>query len=166
MRQKQLTCFARFTHLSLVALLVSIGGVKADEPAVCPATASSAEPASAASPEVLPIESHSSYSPGFTGGLRVHVDPQTGTLVAPPAKHRALELSPAMRRALSTSDQGLVEVMRPDGGVMVRLEGRFMSATYATIGDDGKVRVGHGLAPSAVPVQEKAADESGDRSKR
>ncbi len=156
MREKQQTSVARLICLGLVTLLAGIG-VTADEPAVRrQVTASSVDQAPAIAPELILVESDPTYN--LAGGLRAYVDPQTGALVVPPAKDRALELSPALSRAFSTSDEGLVEVILPDGTAMVRLGGRFMSATFATVGEDGKVRVGHDLASLAAAEQVAEAE--------
>jgi hypothetical protein len=68
-------------------------------------------------------------------GQWIHVDPQTGRRVAPPAPSTAIPLA---HPAFSTSHQGLVERPSPGGGVMVDLQGRFRSGATAAIGPDGK----------------------------
>lgn len=70
-------------------------------------------------------------------GQWIHVDPQTGQRVPPPAGRAAVTVDPAF----STSHAGLVEQPAPGGGVMVDLQGRFRSAATATVGADGKAHL-------------------------
>jgi hypothetical protein len=88
--------------------------------------------------------------------LIIHVDPQTGAVIPAPAPGTApLELSAQERNALSTSHEGLTEVQSsvPGGGYSIDLQGRFQSPLTATIGPDGKVRIGH--EPLGTPSGEK-----------
>lgn len=70
-------------------------------------------------------------------GSWVHVDPGTGQRIPPPARRAAIP----PQAAFSTSHRGLAEVPAPGGGVMVDLQGRFRSATTATVGADGTPHV-------------------------
>lgn len=161
MQEERQTSFVPLTRLTIAALLVAIGmGSQAEEPAACHEVGiSSAEAAQASTPEAATVESGLANSPILAGGFRAYIDPQTGALVVPPpATARALELSPAVQEAFSTSAEGLVEVTLPDGTVKVRLEGRFKSGAFATIGEDGVVRVGHGVPPIVAPPQKADAE--------
>ena len=55
----------------------------------------------------------------------------------------SVQLSPQMRAAIAnmvnTSSEGLKEVVKDDGTVIVDLEGRFQSAMVVSIGPDGKM---------------------------
>lgn len=81
-------------------------------------------------------------SPG-TGGLRVYRDPATGELSAPPTAPSTgpFRISQETARSLSSSHDGLVEVPLPNGGVLLDLGGRFRSASYATVDDQGQLRI-------------------------
>ncbi|MEO8276837.1 MAG: hypothetical protein ABI639_11510 [Thermoanaerobaculia bacterium] len=57
----------------------------------------------------------------------------------------ALREDPELAAALSTSSDGLVEEQLPDGGVVVRLEGRFQSVMFATLDGKGELNVAHRL---------------------
>jgi hypothetical protein len=70
-------------------------------------------------------------------GQWIHVDPQTGQRIPPPAGRAAVAVDPAF----SSSHQGLVEEAAPGGGVMIDLQGRFRSAATATIERDGKAHL-------------------------
>ena len=82
-------------------------------------------------------------TPG-TAAMRAAINPETGELVTGPdafqlstqAKENNID---AVENMLSRSAEGLTEVHYPDGRVGVHLQGRFMSASVARIGDDGKV---------------------------
>jgi hypothetical protein len=56
-----------------------------------------------------------------------------GTVVMPE------EMREALARLVNTSSAGLTEKVLPNGAVSVDLQGRFQSATVATIGPDGKL---------------------------
>ena len=83
-------------------------------------------------------------TPG-TAALRAAIDPETGQLVTGPAAARLAETGADkqaeadLEQMLSRSDAGLQQVHRPDGTVSVNLEGRFMSASVARLGADGRV---------------------------
>src|SRR5262249_29016081 len=64
-----------------------------------------------------------------SGGMRVHIDPQTVRFTTKPDAASPLQLSPAEMNALSTSHHGLVEALSPRqrGGVFINLQGRFQS---------------------------------------
>ncbi len=46
-------------------------------------------------------------------------------------------------KALDTSDVGLVEEELQDGSVMIDLQGRFHSTEFATVDNNGKVKISH-----------------------
>lgn len=79
-------------------------------------------------------------------GMTVYIDRRTGVLLPGPTPDTIpLQLTPEMQNALSTSDQGLVEVQssEPGGGVTVYLQGRFQSPLFAITDANGKVKIQH-----------------------
>jgi hypothetical protein len=73
-----------------------------------------------------------------------------------------LLLDPAVREALRTDSEGLVEERMPDGSVRVDLRGRFQNVVVARLNDTGRVRLDHvarpiGMAtnPASGPVCEE-----------
>ena len=90
-----------------------------------------------------------------SGGLRVHIDPQTGRLTKS-GVGIPMQLSPAEVSALSTSHHGLVEAWSPRqrGGVFINLQGRFQSPLVATVDEAGKVTIRH-LDADALSVETK-----------
>lgn len=101
-------------------------------------------------------ESTSTGAPSAAGGMKIHIDPQTGALTKEAPPTAPLSLSPAEQNAFSTSHQGLVETPSPvpGGGVMIDLQGRFQHPLSATIDDAGKLTIRH-LDPAPVPGQSK-----------
>jgi hypothetical protein len=67
-------------------------------------------------------------------GMQAHVDPQTGRLV-PEAVTPVVPAIPAVPARLA-------EVPAPGGGMMVHMDGRFMSTLVATVDEHGDAHVG------------------------
>ena len=65
------------------------------------------------------------------------------------------QASTTSQEAYSTSHEGLVETPSPvpGGGVMVDLQGRFLSPLTATVGADGKIEMRH--APCVEASEDK-----------
>ena len=95
---------------------------------------------SASQPAEKPAAVSSTY------GITVYVDLRTGALLPEPNTNTIpLQLTPEMQNALSTSDQGLMEVQsdKTGGGVKVDLQGRFQSPLFAITDANGKVQIQH-----------------------
>ena len=109
------------------------------------ASSEQTQPEAGASVPQLPAEKPAAI-PGSTAGMMIHVDPQTGEILREPASGTMpLPLPSTLRRALSTSHQGLLETpsLVPGGGVKVDLQGRFQSPLFATIDASGKLKLQH-----------------------
>lgn len=76
--------------------------------------------------------------PGDAGSERA---PATSAPAPLPTREQILS-DPFLRNALSRSTEGLEAIRRPDGAVMIDLQGRFQSISAARINDDGEVEVG------------------------
>lgn len=86
-------------------------------------------------------------------GLRVVIDPETGqAIIPPPAERRQMVLTPEMQNALSQSSAGLNQVVLPDGTAFVRLQGRFQNLLFATVDEEGQIKVDHAL-PDGTTVE-------------
>jgi hypothetical protein len=81
--------------------------------------------------------------PSAQSGMRAYVDPRTGALQNTPPPGTAMPAPPAFSR----SGAGLVESRRPDGSVMIDLQGRFRSPLVATVTPDGTLHIDHGQPP-------------------
>lgn len=86
-----------------------------------------------------PADSGTDSAPaiGETGqaGLRFSID--TDEQDSP--TDATIQFSDAELNALRTDAEGLEEVVHPDGSVSIDLEGRFQSATVATVGTEGTI---------------------------
>ncbi len=151
----------RFAGAVLVAgaALVARGVVSAEEPPantpkvapVATTTAPAEAPRQAAPGEPAVAVTAAVPAPVGSGGWIAYIDPETGRLIeAPPADStNVLRVDAAFAAGLSTSDDGLVEEVLPDGTVKVNLQGRFQSASFATVQPDGSIAIRH--AGSAAP---------------
>ena len=75
--------------------------------------------------------------PRTDAGFVIHVDPQTGDLVADPA---VVDAPVTIDDALNQSSEGLEQVPAPvGGGRMVDLQGRFQNTYVATVDDEGNL---------------------------
>jgi hypothetical protein len=114
-----------------------------------PVLAGDGSPAAAGVPSAaanaLPAKEPASAAQAASG-LLIHIDPQTGALLKEPDPNSpALQFPPALRDAISTSHDGLVEeqLTGPHGGVKVHLQGRFRNPLMATTDGNGKVTIQH-----------------------
>ena len=86
-------------------------------------------------------------------GMIIHIDPQTGAILEGPAPGSVpMQMTPDLANALSTSHQGLQETPSPvlGGGVIVDLQGRFLSPLVGTIDADGNLKIQHLHRPPAA----------------
>ena len=84
-------------------------------------------------------------------GLLIHIDPRTGALRKEPDPNSVpLQLTPALRNAIDTSHDGLVEeqLSGPRGGVKIHLQGRFRNPLMATTDGNGKLTIQHLREPA------------------
>lgn len=146
--------------LSLLALML-VGAASAGDG---PAPAEPQEPAAtaaAATPEAAGADDNPTAAPHSAASMVVTKDPVTGRLRPATAEEMEQVLTEDMRKALSTSPEGLVEVPSPvpGGGVMVDLKGHFLSLTTAAVDAQGQVSTDCTTGPEAPdptnPDQEK-----------
>ncbi len=172
MKERQQTAGGTLIRLGLVALLGAVAfAAGAEQPAATspaspalspasPALSPASAPAQSAerAPETTPAEDRARAlfnGLRFGGGLQAHIDPETGVLMVPPLKVRR-QLSARMLDLVSTSHHGLEVVELPNGLTYVDVMGRFQSLTTATVGEDGEVRIHHGLPAPPEPAVEDA----------
>lgn len=79
----------------------------------------------------------------FDAGMKVYLDPETGDVTsAPQADPNAVfELNAAEEAALSQDSDGLSVEKHADGAVSINLQGRFQSASFVRIDENGKAIV-------------------------
>src|SRR5262249_27262184 len=89
--------------------------------------------------------------PGAPAGMRAHVDPGTGAILPGPVAPQAPAGLPT---AASQTAEGLVGRPAPAGGVMLDLQGRFLSPITATVAADGAPHAEcRGPQPAAADVR-------------
>ncbi len=84
------------------------------------------------------VESH---TPVGNVAQTVHKDPVTGKFTSSPERTQLLDSPDPLQNSLSTSFEGLEEIPSPvaNGGMMVRLNGRFQNISTAVKDEDGKL---------------------------
>jgi len=100
-----------------------------------------------------PASADDQAAPQLAPGMMIHIDPKTGAILDAPAPGSVpMQMTPDLANALSTSHQGLVETPSPvpGGGVIVDLQGRFLSPLVGTIDADGNLKIQHLHRPSAA----------------
>lgn len=102
-------------------------------------------------------------APTAEAGMKIHVDPATGQLVAPKSDPDAARNVAAAAPA-EASPQFKVEKVTTNGkGRMVHLNGRLMMEMTATVGPDGKVSHGCDQIPNASPKAAPTKEHRHDR---
>jgi hypothetical protein len=128
-------------------------------PAPQPATvAPSPARAALATPTKSTATSEVASAPG-EAGMRIYLDPETGTFGPPPAGAEPVGgINP-----LNDSDAGLVQVRLPDGSYMVDLEGRFQEYYVVQMTPSGKRVVKCVQDPKQVPATSAAVPQPEER---
>lgn len=127
---------------------------------VCQPWAGAAEqPPDEATVTVAPVSDplasgHARPASQRAAGMVIFVDPQTGETKEPPAsalEELTLEHPESLSSAWSTPAAGLAEIPSPtpNGGVMVRLQGRFLSPLSIIRHPDGQLTIQHRQEPLA-----------------
>jgi len=85
----------------------------------------------------------------------VHIDPQTGQIITPPATLSPGQVPQSSLGAAEKTPPQLQQKLSPvpGGGVMIELDDRFQTPLTATIDADGKVRLEHKPAVSSPNEQ-------------
>ncbi len=101
-------------------------------------------------------------APASEAGMKIHVDPATGQVVAPKSDPAAARKATAAAPAESFPPAKVEKVTTKAGGIKVALHGRFMMETTATVGPDGKVvqacEALEESRPAAAPEKERRND--------
>jgi hypothetical protein len=137
----RLSCF-RVTGLLCVATVLTLA-----MPALADDAAPAAEPRQGAATQVEVAEP---APPVAAAGLVAYIDPVTGGHTSNPTDEQRAAMAAALANTLSRSQEGLVEVVLPDGSVMVDLQGRFQNAVVVRRGPDGTLTYGCVTSPEAA----------------
>lgn len=124
---------ARWLALSSVMIIIAVFAVTIAVAAE-PEQQAAAEPAAVPAP---PVEQAS--APVAADGMVAYIDPATGKLTSSPTAEQRAAMQAALAAALDRSQDGLYDVVLPDGTVMRDLQGRFQSATVVRTAPDGSV---------------------------
>jgi hypothetical protein len=156
------TLLAAVAVASLAAIGVGASAIHDREPAGTAAPESPAVVAApvavAAPPTSVPTPAPARKSvavavaaPYGASGLRIQLDPETGDMVPATGEDAAM----------SRSSEGLIEIHRPDGSVMVDLEGRFQEHSVMVRDASGRLRARCVHDPArALDPRHLCADES------
>lgn len=112
-----------------------------------PATPVSAEEGEEAAQPQTPVDTTPAAqaeppSPAAAGGLVAYIDPETGGHSHSPTEAQRAELQAVLAALLDRSEEGLYEVVLPDGSVGVDLQGRFHHAIVVRVAPDGSLQHG------------------------
>ena len=78
---------------------------------------------------------------GDGAAMMVYLDPETGQRVSRPITEAQRQMSRSARARLNRSSEGLEVVHRPDGSMMVELQGRFQNTSVVRRGRDGSLHL-------------------------
>jgi len=95
------------------------------------------EPAAAAQEEQTAVQATATATPVAAAGLIIYIDPETGRPTSTPTEAQRAAMQSALAELLNYSDEGLVEVVMPDGSVVMDLQGRFQSTLIVQVAPDG-----------------------------
>lgn len=117
----------RFSLVAVLAISSALAGPalagEVDETPAAPTAAVSPTAAAGAPPQ--------------GAGMVAYIDPETGRLTSSPSEAQRAEMRAALAAVLDRSQDGLYDVMLPDGSVMRDLQGRFQNAVVVRFADDG-----------------------------
>jgi hypothetical protein len=112
--------------LALAAASLAVPALAGDDPATA---APPEQPVAQAAAEAAP--------PVAAAGLVAYIDPATGGLTATPTEEQRAAMRAALAALVNDSGEGLVEVMLPDGSVVMDLQGRFQEAVEVQVAPEG-----------------------------
>jgi hypothetical protein len=124
------------------ALMITLAGVAIAVAALTHVPAGTPAPAQLASPTAPAVATTQAAPlvapPVSAAGYVVHLD-GNGKLTTEPQTTSDAEFNAQVEKMVNTSSAGLQQVTMPNGAVMVRLDGRFMSTMTATKDAGGSI---------------------------
>jgi len=107
------------------------------------------DPAAAAPPEQAVAQAPAEAAPPVAAAsMIIYIDPETGRPTSTPTEAQRAEVRAALAEMVNWSQEGLVEVVLPDGSVVMDTQGRFGVALVTEVAADG---TRHFSWVSAVP---------------
>lgn len=146
----------------LVAVLLTIGGVTA----IAKYESRSNDPKAPEKPSAAAKQPGKNYVTVDVGARKLQVDAQT-LQQGPLTQEQAQQIAEALKDNQST--EGLVQVQRPDGSVLLDLDGRFQNVVLAKKNEDGSVSqacVDNSKAAAAFLQSSDSTKQSESGSKR
>lgn len=116
------------------ALLCALAVLTLALPAMADETAATAQPQT---PTAAPAPAAETVQPIAAAGMVAYIDPVTGGHTSNPTPEQRAAMQAALAAALDRSQEGLFDVVLPDGTVMRDLQGRFQNAVVVRRGPDG-----------------------------
>lgn len=96
------------------------------------------EPAAAAQEEQTVAQAPPEAAvPVAAANLIIYIDPETGRPTSTPTEAQRAEVREALAEMVNWSQEGLVEVVLPDGSVVMDTQGRFGVALVTEVSQDG-----------------------------
>ena len=95
------------------------------------------EPAAAAQEDQTVAQATATVAPVAAASLIIYIDPETGRPTSTPTEAQRAEVRAALAEMVNWSQEGLVEVVMPDGSVVMDTQGRFGMALIAEVAPDG-----------------------------
>ncbi len=96
------------------------------------------EPAAAAPPEQPVAQAPAEATPPVAAAsLIIYIDPETGRPTSTPTEAQRAEVRAALAEMVNWSQEGLVEVVLPDGSVVMDTQGRFQMVLVTEVAPDG-----------------------------
>jgi len=120
--------------LRRASLLCAVAVLTLALPAMAEETAVAAQPQT---PTTAPAPTAETVQPVAAAGMVAYIDPVTGGHTSNPTPEQRAEMRAALAAALNRSEEGLYDVVLPDGTVMRDLQGRFQNAVVVRRGPDG-----------------------------
>ena len=129
----------RFFVVAVVAILSALAG-----------QALAAEPEETAEPMSTQSPSAAAGAPSQGAGMVAYIDPETGRLTSSPTEAQRAEMQAVLAAVLDRSQDGLYDVVLPDGSDMRDLQGRYQHAIVVRVAADGTQDAGCVTNPEAA----------------
>ena len=122
----------RFSVMAVLAIFSALAG---------PALAGGVEE-TPAEPQAAESPTAAAGAPSQGAGMVAYIDPETGRLTSSPTEAQRAEMQAALAAVLDRSQDGLYDLILPDGSVMRDLQGRFQNAVVVRLAADGTQSAG------------------------
>jgi len=138
---------ARFGFFCMLTVLCAMAVLATASPVLAEEIPSDEEqrPADATAAEAIATE-----PPVAASGLVVFIDPETGGKTSTPTEEQRAAMATALAASLDRSQDGLYDIVMPNGAVVRDLQGRFQNAVVVRVGADGRLIYDCVTSPAAA----------------